>query len=285
MPLKRITEEELIGKGVLGQADVPALTVEEMQYSVEEIARDVIIPTINVNASYQDEVNAQVLRKDNTEEYHPVGEYMPATKGYVDDMSFRSGSVSSVFGRAGDVLGRVGDYSAGEILMTGYEKAEEASDISPTDSVKTALGKLEKKAEGKAGKSHAIAHSINGTDPLTPEDIGAARASLYTPLIENITEKTTSLTLSPEDLGKSLLFKNTVAVTLTLPKGDTTPLPIGFSLLIRRWGEGMVSIVGEDTSVTLNGTAAAVFLGERYHATASITKVGENEWSIIGGIE
>ena len=39
MSLKRITEDDLAGRGVRGQADVPGLTAAEMQEKVEEIVR------------------------------------------------------------------------------------------------------------------------------------------------------------------------------------------------------------------------------------------------------
>ncbi len=50
MALKKITAADLAGKGVVGMADVPGLPREEMQYKVEEIVRDVVIPALNHNA-------------------------------------------------------------------------------------------------------------------------------------------------------------------------------------------------------------------------------------------
>lgn len=45
--MKKITETDLNGRGVLGQPDAPGLTAGEMQRKVEEIAREVIIPIFN----------------------------------------------------------------------------------------------------------------------------------------------------------------------------------------------------------------------------------------------
>ena len=47
MEYKRITENDLVGKGVVGQPDTPALSALEMQNKVEEIVRDVVIPSYN----------------------------------------------------------------------------------------------------------------------------------------------------------------------------------------------------------------------------------------------
>ncbi|MBP0980162.1 MAG: hypothetical protein J6Q18_01220 [Oscillospiraceae bacterium] len=47
MDYKKITENDLVGKGVVGQPDTPALSALEMQNKVEEIVRDVVIPAFN----------------------------------------------------------------------------------------------------------------------------------------------------------------------------------------------------------------------------------------------
>lgn len=50
MALRKITDNDLLGKGVVGMADVPELTALEMQKKVEEVVRDVVIPVLNENA-------------------------------------------------------------------------------------------------------------------------------------------------------------------------------------------------------------------------------------------
>ncbi|MBP0980264.1 MAG: hypothetical protein J6Q18_01735, partial [Oscillospiraceae bacterium] len=47
MGYNKITENDLVGKGVVGQQDTPALSALEMQNKVEEIVRDVVIPAYN----------------------------------------------------------------------------------------------------------------------------------------------------------------------------------------------------------------------------------------------
>lgn len=49
MALRKITDNDLEGKGVIGMADVPGLSAREMQQKVEEIVRDVVIPVLNEN--------------------------------------------------------------------------------------------------------------------------------------------------------------------------------------------------------------------------------------------
>ena len=49
MTLRKITENDLAGKGVVGMADVPGLSARELQQKVEEIVRQVVIPVYNEN--------------------------------------------------------------------------------------------------------------------------------------------------------------------------------------------------------------------------------------------
>lgn len=115
--VNKITESDLEGRGVKGQPDIPGLTAAEMQAKVEEIVRSVAIPKINeiIDGYISSETLSQVV--------------------------LASGSVSSVFGRAGAVAAQTGDYTAEMV--------------------------------GAAAKKHAAQHKKNGTDPLSAEDIGA----------------------------------------------------------------------------------------------------------------
>lgn len=49
--MRKITNTDLNGRGVLGQPDAPGLTASEMQRKVEEVAREVIIPIFNEDMS------------------------------------------------------------------------------------------------------------------------------------------------------------------------------------------------------------------------------------------
>ena len=117
MAVNKITDADLAGKGVQGQADVPGLTAAEMQAKIEEIVRSVAIPKINeiIDGYVSSETLSQVV--------------------------LASGSVSSVFGRAGAVAAQAGDYTAEMV--------------------------------GAAAKIHGARHKKDGADPLSAEDIGA----------------------------------------------------------------------------------------------------------------
>ncbi len=60
MEYKKITAEDIAGKGVVGQADTPLLSALEMQNKVEEVPRAVIIPHFNSLIDSLDKRDADV---------------------------------------------------------------------------------------------------------------------------------------------------------------------------------------------------------------------------------
>ena len=123
MELEVIKETDLEGKGVFGQPDVPGLSTEDMQKAVEQIVREIAIPKINEVIEY---IAGKV-----------------ATQEDLEKLLIESGSVTSVFGRAGAIKAKKGDYSAEMV--------------------------------GAAEEIHAKQHFSGGKDPIKPEDIGAAK--------------------------------------------------------------------------------------------------------------
>jgi hypothetical protein len=115
-------KEEVEEKSVVGMAEVPGLPAEEMQYRIEQLVREIAIPKINEVIEY---IAGKV-----------------ATQEDLEKLLIDSGSVTSVFGRAGAVVAKSGDYTPGMV--------------------------------GAAAKSHAKEHSSDGKDPIKAVDIGAA---------------------------------------------------------------------------------------------------------------
>lgn len=67
MEYKKITENDLVGKGVVGQPDTPALSALEMQNKVEEVVRDVVIPAFNGLVGVVSKDMAARYTKDETD--------------------------------------------------------------------------------------------------------------------------------------------------------------------------------------------------------------------------
>lgn len=122
MELNKITPEEIKQNSVVGMAEVPGLPAEEMQYRIEQLVREIAIPKINEVIEY---IAGKV-----------------ATREDLEKLLIDSGSVTSVFGRAGAVKAKSGDYTPEMV--------------------------------GAAAKSHAREHAFDGKDPIEPVNIGAA---------------------------------------------------------------------------------------------------------------
>lgn len=72
MPFKQVTEQDLKGKGVIGQPAVPGLSVTEMQKSVEQVVREAAIPAHN---QLCEQLEAEAAAAD-------IGAAVPGQGGY-----------------------------------------------------------------------------------------------------------------------------------------------------------------------------------------------------------
>ena len=145
MALNKITETDLEGKGVVGQAEVPGLPASEMQYKVEQIVREVAIPKINevvdefvnvdekMTALGQSVGNSVANLTKDVEDFEKdvsqeVGDFRQqisglsaevenfpntyATRENVEEIIENNGqAVTSVFGRVGAIAAQKGDYT------------------------------------------------------------------------------------------------------------------------------------------------------------------------------
>jgi len=113
MAFNKITNEDIVGLGVTGLADVPGLSTADMQAQFDEYpeylkerinqlidelkdaaaASDIgtakgtlqaVLNEIEQNLSGKASAD-NILTKDNTEPYTPIGDYNPATKKFVTD--------------------------------------------------------------------------------------------------------------------------------------------------------------------------------------------------------
>lgn len=163
MAVNKITESDLLNKGVVGQAEVPGLPASEMQYKVEEIVRDVAIPKINEIIDEFDSVDEKMdalgqsvgntaanltneFRNFEQEVTHEVGDFREqisgisaeienipntyATKNDVEEIIENNGqAVTSVFGRVGAIAAQKGDYSYDMVGAAAEKHIHQRSDI------------------------------------------------------------------------------------------------------------------------------------------------------------
>ena len=152
MELEKITESDLSGKGVIGQAEVPGLSALEMQKAVEQIVREIAIPKINEVIEY---IAGKV-----------------ATQEDLEKLLVEAGAVTSVFGRAGAVKAQAGDYTAEMVGAAAKKHAAEHSTGGSDPITAKNIGAAEKNhshgnitAEGKigAGNGMVLMTGLSGT--------------------------------------------------------------------------------------------------------------------------
>ncbi len=80
MELKKITDADLQGVGVIGMEDTPNLSALEMQKKVEEVVREVVIPAINAN------IDATASKEDLRLAVFKAGAGDMQAQGYDNDL-------------------------------------------------------------------------------------------------------------------------------------------------------------------------------------------------------
>ena len=120
-----------------------------------------------------------VLTKDNTTPFEPMGEYNPCTKKYADNLAFQSGNVTSVFGRGGAVVAQDGDYTPQQV---GAEPAFFVLPVSKGGTGQTTLAAA-RNAMGLGNTTGAlpVANGGTGATSLANITVGNAEAIGGTP--------------------------------------------------------------------------------------------------------
>lgn len=228
MALAKITNADLTGKGVLGQADVPGLTAAQMQAKVEEIVRDVVIPKFNGNVDETDSLFA--------------------TKAELAQTVLESGSVASVFGRAGAVTAQEGDYTATQV--------------------------------GAAPATHKSQHASGGADALTPSDIGAAASShAHGNITADGKVGITNGLIVCTDVGGAVTAKGTTALGI-----ETVPVSVsGTGAISSEIANNREYSYTEVTSLTLTGNTSAEAMGFITFSSDASHTVTLSGFTAVGG--
>jgi len=91
----------------------------------------------------------------------------------------------------------------------------------------------------------------------------------------------TTYTLAFNDIGQLVTLDNASAITLTIPTNASVAFPIGTTINLYRKGAGSVTVGG--ASVTIRSADSKLKLRAQY-STASLTKIGTDEWILFGDI-
>ena len=155
--------------------------------------------------------------------------------------------------------------------LTGLSLAD-SSDITATDTILSALGKLQ------AHLSETDEH-LDDTD--NPHEVTAAQAEA-TPILMPITTISASTTLALAHADNMLRCTNSTAIDLTIPLNASVAFGIGTQITIYAAGAGDVSVVAT-SGVTINSLGAALSLADQY-TTAVLIKTDTDTWELVGAI-
>lgn len=166
--MKKITAEILAGKGVVGLADTPGLSKEEMQRKMDEIGKDVLVPAYNelveelmgegAAAAIGYAHNANLPGAENVQQavdqtVEKISEQEKDLKQYVDDTLQAIG--------AADMQSAVYDpqHKATDIFAyadNAAEAAKEEAEETAKAEAESTIGKMLVLTYGKAGTNHTL---------------------------------------------------------------------------------------------------------------------------------
>jgi hypothetical protein len=92
----------------------------------------------------------------------------------------------------------------------------------------------------------------------------------------------TTYTLVLADSGKYVRLNNASAITMTVPPNSSVAFPTGTQIVLRQVGAGQVT-VAEGSGVTINTSQTLLLRAQ--HSTATLIKVGTDEWDLAGDLE
>ena len=139
---------------------------------------------------------------------------------------------------------------------------------------------------GKADKVHASTHATAGSDPIDPDDIGAAKLDsngkvLASEASAHIVFKSGSATLALDEAGASIFMTNSSAATITIPANSSVAFPMGTEIEIVQT-DAAITFAGA-SGVTINSPEGALTLNSQ-HKSACLKKYGTDTWNLQGDL-
>ena len=127
---------------------------------------------------------------------------------------------------------------------------------------------------GPTGPTGATGPSVTGPTGATGPEGDWATAQI-------ITAKATSFTVALSEAGELFRCTSASAMQVTIPTNAAEAFDIGQRVDVMQYGAGQVTVAG-DTGVTLRFTPTNKLRAQ--YSTASVIKIGENEWLLVGDL-
>jgi len=131
--------------------------------------------------------------------------------------------------------------------------------------------------QGPDSNGNVVVGDVSSVIGITPDTSGDV--VINTNKLDGINDQSgTAYTLAATDAGKDVRCTNAAAITVTVPLESTTPFSIGQMIVVSQGGAGAVSIVPENTTMTMyepNGNATSALGDARV-----LEYLGSDEWRI-----
>ena len=254
MAFTKITDADLQGKGVVGQAPVPGLPVKEMQESVEQIVREVAIPGINRLA---DELSAQTAAKN-------IGMQVP------DGMpGGASANVSSVVGTHVLSTGNPHKVTAEQVGAYTKEQTDQAINQKVQD---IGAGDMSKSEYARTGTYGAVDRALSADRAVQSDDGVKVYTHTKSGTVHNFAGSgANGRALMTADVEAGDTFTvNGAPVTAYMGADDATS-----SMADRPWNGKWVSFIVGDKTLNFNGGSSKMLLwsNENPYATFDAQEV------------
>lgn len=213
MPFKQVTEQDLKGKGVIGQPAVPGLSVTEMQKSVEQVVREAAIPAHN---QLCEELEAEAAAADIGAAVPGSGDIPPETPKKLQSV------LEAMLVWAKERLGLKADKTD---TYTKRETDEKISEGITDTGFEEAVQKAKQSAEEAKGYAESIdpAQFAQATEGVPTVNASKAQNAFDIELPSS--NQFVMIPDSPYVLGDTFKISGR-AVAARMPNGDT--LPDGF---------------------------------------------------------
>lgn len=169
MAFERITDADLQGKGVVGQPNNPGLSTVEMQKSVEQIPREVIVPAFNRLASQLEARSAAA----------GLGAAVPPDLPEETTATVQ-GVLEAVLGKGDGHAARADNPHAVTAAQTGAYTKEETDAAIDAKVVEIGAGDMEKAVYDPTGKKKDIFAAIETAQDETLEAVETAKEEALT---------------------------------------------------------------------------------------------------------
>ena len=101
--------------------------------------------------------------------------------------------------------------------------------------------------------------------------------------VGTVITKSANFTLSPDDVGKTILINSSAPINVFLPENSSVPLPVGYAVDIIQTGTGSVTVSEGSGAVSINSKSNIKSLDGQY-SKGTLVKIADNTWFFFGNL-